>query len=312
MLLALGASAASANWERRPVYVDDGMRFTLSLRGGFAYGFGSVHNELGAMIPESFWFDASSGLLVGESFCGGPVGCANAGFTHIGEVNIGNLPASKDFSAFTWTGSVAIGFTVPKAAQWRIEGNWDHIAESHYRAAPMFSGSLPTTGGYIIDGLQSGGVHSTLNSDILTAMVYYDWFDGCVKPVKTFVPYVGLGIGYAMSRTVLELTDLYGDLSDQWSMQPFGEPTNIALEFYTSKNTSRNFAAAGALGFSYGITDGVFLDAGVRVTYIPRITYSLNNALSPDVAIIGTKHKEVFSIRDVIYTSALVGVRFEF
>ena len=300
---------AHANWEKRPVYIDDGARFTLSVRGGFAYGMGKIRNELGTLTPEPYWYDGLE--LVTESFCGGPAACTAAGYTAIGQVDLAELPANKNLSTFTWAGAVGVGFTVPDSPNWRIEANWDHISIAKYSAAPLFKGNLVSSEGYKLEDVMAGGVYSKLTNDIITAMFYYDFFDGCVKPAHEFIPYVGLGFGYASSRTELELTDLFGNLSDQASMQEFGVPGAAGLDFYKSRTITGNVVGAAAVGFSYGIMDGMFLDMGLRFTYIPRINWTLNNA---EVAVSDSavKHKEIFSARNVIYTNALIGLRFEF
>jgi hypothetical protein len=311
LLLAIcHAYPASANWERRPVYIDDGMRMTLSFRGGFSYGKGTINNELGSLVPEPYWYDSATDELMTQTYCGGAASCAAAGFTSVGQIDIASLPAAKDYDSFTWTGAVAAGFTVPRSPQWRIEANWEHIAQTNYNAWPMFKGDLTSTSGMILDGVLSGGVYSTLASDIITGMIYYDFFDGCAKPSGTVIPYIGFGIGYASSRTVFELTDLYGDLSSQAALQGFGEVGAVTVDFYTSAHTSGNFAGALALGFSYGLMDNMFLDAGLRMTYIPQIAWALNN--QPANALTGVKHKDIFSAQNVIYASALIGLRFEF
>ena len=66
-----------------------------------------------------------------------------------------------------------------------------------------------------------------------------------------------------------------------------------------------------ALGLSYGLMENMFLDLGLRFTYIPRINWTLNNELASNVPT-GAKHRDVFSANNVIYTSALIGLRFEF
>jgi len=291
-LTTVTMGAARANWEERPVYIDDGGRMTVTVRGGAAYGFGSVKNQLGNMMPELSWVDPSTGLLVTE------------------QLDISGLPPTKKFSSLTWDSNVAVGFTIPHKPQVRIEANWEHIGETVYSAWPMFKGNLTTPDNTILQDVMSGGVYSTINSDIFTGMIYYDFFDGCVKPLKTFIPYIGAGIGYASSHTRLELTDPYGDLSSVPAMQGFGEVGSVAMDFYTSDSATGNFAASAAIGFSYGLMENLFIDAGIRVTYIPSIPFTLNNDLA--VPTTGEKHREIFSVDNVIYTTASIGFRFEF
>lgn len=304
------AGAANANWERRPVYVDNGVRFTVSARGGFAYGAGKIKNDLGTLVPEPYYFDPVTGEVLTETYCLTVLGGCG-GLDYLGQIDIAELPAKKNLSSFTWAGGVAIGATLPYKPQWRVEADWLHISEYKYSAWPMFSGSLTSNIGVILDGVSSGGVHSTVTNDVVSAMVYYDFFDGCEKPKDTVVPYIGFGIGYASSRTVLELTDLYGDLSGQAALQQFGEPGVVTLDFYTSKTTSGNVSGSVTAGLSYRLFDAMFLDLGLRVTYIPKIQWALNNELATTRPA-GDKSKDIFSANNVLYTSALLGVRFEF
>ena len=60
-----------------------------------------------------------------------------------------------------------------------------------------------------------------------------------------------------------------------------------------------------ALGASYGLTQQMFFDFGVRAMYIPRVKWGLTN-------VDDTKHREFFSAENLIYINAMVGIRFEF
>ena len=71
--------------------------------------------------------------------------------------------------------------------------------------------------------VQSGSVQSTVSTDIISAMFFYDFFDGLYKPLREIIPYVGFGLGYADSKTIFNLSDLYGDLSSSVDLQNFGE-----------------------------------------------------------------------------------------
>jgi hypothetical protein len=327
-VLALLASvtcigAADANWERYPQYYDSGMRATITLRGGFAYGSSKLRNDLGSMTEE-YWVSK----LSGEAFSGGFVdicvdlgGCTYDMFYFLGTMNIGDLPAAKRYSEHSFAGGVSVGFTVPHSPQWRIEGDWLRISKANYEAFPMFSGKVDFP--VLIDfgdgeqwfiethEIKSSGVYSTLSSDIFSMMIYYDFFDGNVKPIRQIIPYVGFGFGYASSTTVLELTDLYGDLASQAALLPFaiyqGGPVP---DFFTSTTATRTIAGNLAAGFSYGLMQELFLDFGVRVTYIPQIRWALNNSLAIDPS--GEKNRSIFSANDMIYMSALIGLRFEF
>ncbi|MCL2017946.1 MAG: hypothetical protein FWG80_04215 [Alphaproteobacteria bacterium] len=346
LVSAFCADAAKANWEYYQQYHDDGSRVTMTLRGGLSHGRANIKNDFGYMT-ESYWVeniyidDGSGGLefwdwgtvpFTGRAIdlCVQDPACditfSNWGdyYTHAGDVNIGDLPAAKKYSEFSWAGGVSIGFTIPQSPQWRLEGDWLRISETTYEAFPLFMGDVLfdtpfILGDYLYENpvglavIGSGGAHSTVTTDVFSAMFYYDFFQGNVKPIGQMIPYIGFGVGYASSATVLEMTDLFGDLTSQAAMLPFSPdvPKDVpVLEFYTSTYVSRNVAGNAALGFSYGLMQGMYLDLGLRFTYIPRIQWKLNNELGYDAA--GEKQRSIFSAQNVIYTSALLGLRFEF
>ena len=147
--------------------------------------------------------------------------------------------------------------------------------------------------------------------DVCTPMAYYDFFSGDQKPLYTIIPYVGLGLGYATSKTTLKLADIYGDLSTDSDLQNYGTPDLSGVIQFTPPTdkskypSSENIAAIGALGFSYGISEYTFLDFGARVIYIPKINWELVNSDA-------TLHREWFSAKDMIYSNFTVGLRFEF
>ena len=64
-------------------------------------------------------------------------------------------------------------------------------------------------------------------------------------------------------------------------------------------------AGVAALGISYGISDGLFLDLGARVTYVPKIKWALTNKDD-------TRQRDWFSAENVIYANFMLGLRFEF
>ena len=142
-------------------------------------------------------------------------------------------------------------------------------------------------------------------------MAYYDFFDGKFKKLNEFIPYVGLGLGYAISTTTLHLSDIYGDLSANEDLQNYGSANSSGvLQFDNPTDTgkypsSTNLAVTGVLGFSYGISEYTFLDLSARLTYIPKITWSI---ASSD----GSLSREWMSAENMLYANFLIGVRFEF
>jgi hypothetical protein len=313
LLFAICGASANANWEyNAPAghYEDDGSRVTISVRGGGAFGSANIKNELGTLIPEPYWYDPTIGIMT-ETYCGGAAACALAGYQNMGQIDLAKLPADNKFSNFSFAAGAGLGWTLPYSPQWRMEVAWDHISKSDYNAAPMFKGDLVSTTGDTLS-VESTGVQSNITTDVFSVMLYHDFFEGIQKPLQELIPYIGFGAGYAESVTVLNVIDLYGDLSGQDSLQEFGETTGgTALSFYTSETSSGNIAALGALGFSYGLDTNIFLDMGVRLMWIPKIKWELNNAENTS-ATTGFKSREIFSAENMLYGAVMIGVRFEF
>lgn len=285
------------------------MRFIISVRGGASIRRGSVNNEISS-LTNGYYVNPADNTVVSVAYyedCVGEGLCTDYLYAGIGDIS--KLPAGKNFSAFSFAAGASIGWTVPNLPQWRTEIGWDHISASEYNASPLFEGDLELQGGQVSDvvaHVQSGGAHSSATTDIISAMAFYDFFDGIRKPVHEFIPYVGLGIGYSDTKTILNLSDLYGDLSLSVDLQNYGELDEyLVLQFYKSEHSNSNVAGLLALGFSYGLSENAFLDFGLRVAYVPKIKWVLS---SED----GSRHRNWFSATNLIYTNLMLGVRFEF
>ncbi len=306
--------AANANWQYSGTYVrdgwyaDDGARFVLSFRGGAALGRGTIKNDIGALSSE-YYYNPADGMVISAAYydeCG--AACSGV-FGYAGVGNIADLPPSHDYSELSFAAGGSLGWTIPNAPQWRIEIGWDHVSEAEYNASPMFDGELTLTGGNFGEmtiSAQSGGVQSTVTTDIISAMAFYDFFDGIQKPLRQAIPYVGFGLGYADVQTVLNLSDLYGDLSTSIDLTNFGELDDYnVLQFYRSETHTSNIAGVVAAGVSYGLADGVFMDIGARIAYVPKIKWALTNADD-------TRNRDWFSAENMIFANVMLGLRFEF
>ena len=312
LLVCLAAIPARANWEYNSEYVgggwytEDGSRFVLAIRGGASYGRGKIHNDIGELSAFYYYSPVNYDVLSETSLklsCGGVI-CD--GYTYLGYGNVGQLAASPEYKKLTFAAGASIGWVLPNASNWRLELGWDKITEADYNANPLFDGDLVLSDHSVVN-VQSGSVHSTVSTDIISAMAFYDFFDGMYKPTRTLIPYIGFGIGYANSVTELQLIDRYGDLStDEELRQDFSEDsTSLVLKFYKSETTTSNIAGAFALGASYGLTDKMFIDFGARFMYVPKIKWALANSD-------GTNHRDWFSVKNVLYTNVMLGLRFEF
>ncbi|MCL1786115.1 MAG: hypothetical protein FWG39_03125 [Alphaproteobacteria bacterium] len=326
------AFSANANWERYQPWYDDGVRMTVSLRGGYAMGNGKIKNELGGMAEP--YVEDNFGNPVPITLCQILPGECPENPTFLGDaVILGDIPADKNYESRGFAGGASVGFTVPNRPQIRIEADWLHISKASFNAAPLFTGTVMPAfiaewngSTYDVVGASPsdmfdvgiGAVRTNMDSDVISAMIYYDFFEGVSKRPGTLVPYVGAGMGYASTRTVLELLDLYGNLSAQMPLEDFGaggpnpDPlvTGTAREFYTSSNTSGNIAGTLTAGVAYGIMEGLFLDFSARLTYIPKVTYSLNN--EADTSATNSRTADIFSIESLMYTTFMAGLRFEF
>lgn len=311
----LFAPVAHANWQYPGYYTrdgwayDDGSRFTISVRGGASMGNAKVKNEVGA-LSAGYWLDQNTGEIISDldyQYCVEAYGgCGD--FVYAGYGNIGDIPTAKKLSTFAFAAGLSVGLTIPDAPQWRFEAGWDHISETNYNASPLFDGDLYVSGGVDLP-VQSGGVSSTLSTDIISVMAFYDFYEGVAKPLREIIPYVGVGIGYGYSTTIMDITDLYGDMSNPL-LSDFGEVHDIGfdlweLQFYRSETNTSNIAGLLALGVSYGIAENTFLDFGIRLTYLPKIKWKLSSAD-------GEKQRDWFSADNMIYTNIMAAIRFEF
>ncbi|MBD5391599.1 hypothetical protein HDR66_02220 [bacterium] len=315
VLTCLGASAAHANWQYPGDYVgdgwysDDGSRFVLSVRGGASMAFGSIKNKVGALTTEYYVNPNDYSEVISAAYHDACKNGVCAGFVSAGVGETSALPAANNFRELSFAAGASIGWVIPNRPQWRVELGWDHFAETEYNASPLYEGDLALTGGDI-DGItvhvQSGAIQSKVTTDIVSVMAFYDFFEGMQKPLREVIPYVGFGVGYADTKTVLNLVDPYGDLSTSVDLQNFGELDEYGvLQFYRSENTSSNIAAVIAGGVSYGINERIFLDLGARLAYIPQIKWSLTNSD-------GTRTRDWLSADNMIYANIMLGLRFEF
>ncbi|MBR1380714.1 MAG: hypothetical protein IJ560_03980 [Alphaproteobacteria bacterium] len=317
IVLCTTIHSANADWQYRGTYIgdgaytDDGSRFVLSLRGGASFGMGKIQNDIGALTT-GYYLNESSGIVVSDAYyesCVANGGCTS-GFVDAGIGSLATLPAKDNFEALSFTAGASLGWTLPNRPQWRIEAAWDHMAESEYNASPIFEGELGLSGGDIA-GLtvhaQSGGVESTITTDVISAMITYDFYDGLQKPVGKIIPYLGLGVGYALSKTIMNLSDPYGDLSADVDLREnFGTEGDYGVvQFYRSEYTTSNISGLIVAGLSYGLSDNVFVDLAARIMYVPNAKWVLQNNDE-------TRHRDWFSAQDLIYANFTLGLRFEF
>lgn len=301
----LSAPLAHANWEYSGGYGDDGGRLTFSVRAGVASPISAtMQNDLG-QVPTYYYTDNVNQIYVNDHLCGDIDGLTPCNL--LANADLGKLPVAKEYSEMSFAGGAALGVVLAGNPNIRLELDWLHISKSTYSADPLFQGEIETALGTIPNLIASA--RGTSSTDVISAMFYYDFFTGYEKPERTLIPYVGLGLGYAVTTTTLELTDAYRDLNNV-TFDGFGIQTAAGtIDFFTSENETGNFALSGALGFSYGIQHGIFFDIGARASYTPRIVWALNNKAHPDQ---NQKSHNIFSANDVVFVNIYAGMRFEF
>ena len=301
---------AFAGWQNEGYYIkdgyykDDGSRFVIGVRGGLSLANAKMQNEIGSLETEYLVNLADSSVIT--KFAWEQLG-APSGYESVGVGNISELPMKHDFSKAAFTAGISVGFTLPYHPSWRLEAGFDHIAETDYNETPLLEGDINLSSGNSAH-VFSSGVTSTVTTDIISVMAFYDFFDGNKKQLDNLIPYLGFGLGYASSRTTLKLIDVYGDLTEDSDLQNYGKiDDNGVLQFADPVNSdapvSSNVAFIGSLGASYGISEYTFLDFNFRLMYVPKINWQLVN---------GAAHRDWFAAKDMIYTNFMVGLRFEF
>lgn len=312
VLSCMFAVPAIAGWQYDGIYIgdgyytDDGSRFIVSARGGAAFGVGNIKNDIGAIsmayyVNPADIYDILDDIRYGQS--------NNKNWLYAGVIDLTNIPPTKDFKELSFAGGVSVGWRMSDAPQWRFEAGWDHISKTDYNASPMFSGNIELQGGDVVLpyslSIDTGSVNSEITTDIVSAMAFYDFFEGQFFPIKQFVPYLGFGLGYADTLTELNLSDPYGDLLLTTSELGQYIDTNTNVSFYLSQRHTSNIAGLLSVGLSYALNTNMHFDFGVRMMYLPRVKWGLTNADD-------TRHREFFSAKNLIYTNVMAAIRFEF
>ena len=318
MLVVLCAAPAVAGWQYYGYYIDDGYhnddgtRFVIGGYAGASFLNAKITNEMGSLEVD-YYVHNDADLVITGTVYSTLTAAEQADYTYIGVGDVSELPAAKNLSKVAFAAGGYVGFTIPYHPQWRLQrlqGGFDHISEINYDRIPLFEGDIALSSGTSAH-VYSSGVKSTLTTDIVSIMAIYDFFDANEKPLNTIVPYVGVGAGYAMSKTTLKLTDIYGDLSqDSDLISNYGTKDGYVLVFDNPSGsdkypTSNNIALLWTLGASYGISKYTFLDFGARLMYVPKTTWAIANSD-------GTEHRNWFGAKNMFYTNVSFGVRFEF
>lgn len=312
--LTVLTAPAFAGWQYDGYYMndsyynDDGSRFIIGGYGGVSFVNGKIKNEMGS-LQTGYYVSSSSGVVISETAYDMLSDAQKADFVDIGIGDVSELPAAKNLSKTAFAMGGYIGFTVPYHPQWRLQGGFDHISEISYDRIPLFEGEITLTSGARAH-VYSSGIKSTITTDVISVMAVYDFFEGTKKPLNTLIPYIGIGAGYAMSKTMVQLTDIFGDLSQDSDLNNYGTNDDGIIVFDNPTDvdkypTSNNVALLGTIGASYGINEYTFLDFGARLMYIPKTTWAIANAD-------GSQHRNWFGADNMIYTNLSIGLRFEF
>ena len=288
------ALGARADWEYGDRDHDDGGRFTVAFRGGVALpAAAAMKNDLGDMlVPYCYYYRD-------DPACGGDLYSGAMDFSNIGAVR----PA-KGYEATSWVGGAAIGTVLAGSPNIRLELDWLHTGKTSYNSMPLFGD----------DENMVAAARLTSTTDAISAMIYFDMIGGELRADKKTIPYFGIGLGYAMSTTVLSMWDEWGELATNNDMQNFGTCLVISgmtiCDFYVSETETGNFALSGALGAAFWLGEGTYLDVGARATYIPKIRWALNT--KSDASATTFRERDIISANDVVLASFYAGLRFEF
>ena len=297
---------AAANWEQRGPFRDDGSRFVVSVRGGLSMPQTTMRNDLGDMIV-GIW-DHGGGSLAYV-----PVDPNDLSVGFVTDVNFGNLGMTTDFTEMSLVYGISVGVVMAGNTNVRFELDWLRIEESQLSANPLFSGDVDTSLGTIHNAVAAA--RASMQTDIISAFVYYDFFEGRIRPTKGLIPYIGLGLGFVRSESILMLSDPYGDFAGDPMFTDFGNQIGDQVRFFTSETNNRNYALSAAIGAAYGLGQNIYFDIGARASYVPSVRFALNNsrdatALQPGG--VGYREMDMFSARDMIFLNVFAGLRFEF
>ncbi|MBP5485175.1 MAG: hypothetical protein J6Y07_00485 [Alphaproteobacteria bacterium] len=301
VLCGLSAGTAFGNWQYDGGYGyvngygNGGAGAYVSLRGGASLAMAKMKNDTSIIF--AYCVNTETGEVQDWS------GTCADGFEYAtGELGGLGLPKMSEVN---FAAGASLGWILSGAPQWRFELAWDHFSNVDYNESPLFSGDMRLSNGGTIPGVAVGGVQSTMGTDIISVMAFYDFFNGFQKPIRTIIPYVGLGFGYADTKTEMNFYDQTGDLYGFDILNNFGEDSGVVVNFYKSTKNTTNVAGVLALGLSYGLDENLFFDFGMRAAYLPRVKYTLSNSD-------GTNHLDWFSAKNLIYTSLMFGLRVEF
>ncbi|MBO4582490.1 MAG: hypothetical protein J5714_00335 [Alphaproteobacteria bacterium] len=299
-LCGLWFGAAHANWEYsggymyNPDYTDSGSRAAISIRGGATYALAKMRND--APMVFAYCVNTETGDVQDWS------GTCPDGFEYAtGGLNSVGL---DKMSQVSFAAGASVGWILPNTPQWRLELGWDHFSDVDYNKPRLFSGNMQLSNGMTLD-VSMGNVQSTMATDIISFMAFYDFFDGIQKPIRTMIPYIGIGFGYADTKTEMHFYDDTGELYGYPILEDFGTSDDVMMDFYPSTTNTTNVAGVVALGFSYGINENLFFDFGARAAYLPHVKYTLSNSD-------GTRHLDWFSAKNLIYANVMLGLRVEF
>ena len=291
---------AAANWEQRGPFRDDGSRFIFAVRGGLSMPRANMQNDLGTMNV-GIWEDGNGNLAYAPGSTGS--------WSQIGHVNFGDLDMTANFTEMSLAYGMSVGVVMANNTNIRFEIDWLRIEESQFSTNPLFSGDVTTSLGVVHNPVAAA--RASMQTDIVSAFVYYDFFNGRIRPQTGLIPYIGFGLGFARNESLLMLSDPYGDFAGDPVMGDFGVQVGDQVNFFTSTTNNRNYALSVALGAAYAISQNIYFDFGARASYVPNVRFALNNSLDP-TPVAGYREMDIFSARDVVFLNVFAGLRFEF
>ncbi|MBL0690678.1 MAG: hypothetical protein JJV93_00925 [Alphaproteobacteria bacterium] len=222
----------------------------------------------------------------------------------------GKLDAIKPEQRLGSFFSIAFG-TRLKESNWRAELAWDHFSNMRFSSDELLSGQqTPPEDSNLIVGLSvSTAYNAKLTSDVMLAMIYYDFQKSSYIQNGSIVPFIGAGVGYAINESRMELNDRNGETTSIVGLDAFctkwsGAPGLSICESYMSEGiVQRSMAAALTTGFTYHSTERSKIEAGIKGVYIGSIDYGASSSTSDRI---------LLSIPTNMLWSTFLGYRYTF
>ena len=137
-----------------------------------------MKNDIGSLYGYYYVNDDNGDVI---SWAGYENAGTPSGYTFAGYGDLSSLPMKKNFDKSVFTAGASLGFSIPNHPRWHVEAGYDHISEANYNQMPLIEGNLSVSGGAIDNAVihvSSTGAKSTIATDVISIMAFYDFFEG--------------------------------------------------------------------------------------------------------------------------------------